>query len=279
MTARPDKNHHAETDIAQSILSRYREVLRRSREGESLLRFGRRTVAVSSIAQQFYCEMALHLSILRPLRPTREMQSGTAGHEAVAALGVPMTHEESIEQAIVEREKPLCIYEFKIGWEHEGVPILGFVDEAWFQEGAVERLAERKFSRSLGIYRPYHVQAALYCLGLGEMGFDTGHTQYCITVFRRDCHDCDRLGDGDCPLQAGESSSYECEKGAGISDCFPFDREKATSDLEWALGYWRYDREPLASPSPRKCRSCRWKAYCEASIADDAQAESPLGCG
>ena len=225
---------------------------------------------MSSIAQQFYCEMALHLSLLRPMRPTREMQSGTAGHEAVAALGVPMTHEESIEQAIAEREKPLCIYEFRIGWEHGAVPILGFVDEAWFRGGSVEMVAERKFSRSLGIYEPYHVQAGLYCLGLGEMGFDTSHAQYCITVFRRKCHDCDMLGSGDCPLQTGGTPSYECGRGAGISACYPFDSEKTVSSLEWALGYWTYDREPVATPGPRKCQSCRWKAYCDYSVAKDA---------
>ncbi|MFC2008475.1 hypothetical protein ACFLUT_00260 [Chloroflexota bacterium] len=270
MTARPEKGHSAENDLAQDILSRYREVLRASRERESLLRFGRRTVAVSAIAQQFYCEMALHLSILRPMRPTREMQSGTAGHEAVAALGVPMTHEESIAQAIVEREKPLCIYEFRIGWEHNGVPIVGFVDEAWFQGGAVEMVAERKFSRSLGIYAPYHIQAGLYCLGLGEMGFDTGHAQYCVTVFRRECHDCEKLGEGICPLQSGETSSYECERGAGVRECFPFGGEKTTSDLEWALDYWTYEREPEPDPGPRKCRACRWRAHCEYSLAEDS---------
>ena len=269
MSASPDESYSAEHVLAQDILSRYREVLRVSRERESLLRFGRRTIAVSSIAQQFYCEMALHLSILRPKRPTTEMQSGTAGHEAVAALGVPMTHEESIEQAIVERERPLCIYEFRIGWEHNGVPILGFVDEAWFQEGRVEMVAERKFSRSLGIYEPYHVQAGLYCLGLGEMGFDTSHAQYCVTVFQRECHDCAMLGSGDCPLQNGGTPSYQCERGAGISACYPFDSEKTVSNLEWALEYWTYDREPLATPSPRKCKSCRWKAHCDYSVAEE----------
>jgi len=270
MTSRPDNSYSTESQVARDILSRYREVLRKSRERESVLRFGRRTVAVSSIAQQFYCEMALHLSILRPLRPTREMQSGTAGHEAVAALGVPMTHEESVEEALVEREKPLCIYEFRIGWEHNGVPILGFVDEAWFKGGSVEVVAERKFSGSLGIYEPYHVQAGLYCLGLGEMGFDTSHARYCISVFRRECHDCERLGKGTCPLQTGDRSSYECDRGAGVSTCFPFDSEKATSDMEWALDYWTFDREPKPSPSPRKCKACRWKSHCEYSLADES---------
>ena len=102
------------------------------------------------------------------------------------------------------------------------------------------------------------------------MGFDTTHAQYCITVFKRQCHACERLGEGTCPVQAGESSSYECERGAGVISCFPFDREKTADELEWALDYWTYDREPVATPTPRKCKSCRWKSHCEYSLADES---------
>ncbi len=253
---------------AHSILEHYREVLRRSRESECQLRFGRRTVQVSAIAQQYYCEMALHLSMIRPKRPTAAMRSGTAGHEAVAALGVPMTQEESVIQAVIEREKPLCIYEFKIGWEQNGIPVLGHVDEAWFLNGRVQMVAERKFSSSLAVYDTYHVQAGLYCLGLEGMGFEAEDARYCVDVFSRACHDCDQLSMGSCPLQSGGVTSYSCERGACIRECYPFDHDRSGHELDWALAYWTYEREPIASPSRRKCTSCRWKEYCDFSTAD-----------
>ena len=45
-------------------------------------------------------------------------------------------------------------------------------DGAWFREGDVDLVVERKFSNNLAVYSPYHVQTQLYCLGLGEMGFN-----------------------------------------------------------------------------------------------------------
>ena len=253
--------------LAQQILERYREAIRASRENEPVLRYGRRTLAVSTLAQQFYCEKAVQFSIERPFAPTAEMQSGTAGHEAVAALGVPMTPEEAVAAAVVERVRPLCVYEFRIGWRHSGVTITGFVDEAWFSGGSVALVAERKFSGSLGIYTPYHVQAGLYCLGLGEMGFGTDSTHYRVSVFKRECHRCERLAAGDCLLLSGEAGQQECPQGAGISQVFPFEREQTVRNLDWAMEFWTGEREAEPTTSPGRCRSCRYRRVCDSSTA------------
>ncbi len=253
--------------LTQEILERYREAVRASRENEPALRYGRRTLAVSTLAQQFYCEKAVQLSIERPFAPTAEMQSGTAGHEAVAALGVPMTAEEAVAAATVKRIRPLCVYEFRIGWRYNGVTILGFVDEAWFSAGNVVLVAERKFSGSLGIHTPYHVQAGLYCLGLGEMGFATHSTHYRVSVFKRECHRCERLAGGDCLLLSGEAGQQECGQGAGISQVFPFEREQTARNLDWAMEFWTGEREAEPTTSPGRCRSCRYRRVCNSSPA------------
>lgn len=252
---------------AGEILDRYKQVYRSSREGEPLLRYGRRTVAVSTIAQQFYCEKAVQLSVERPRPPTSEMLSGIAGHEMVAALGVTMSPEQAVIEAVAAREQPLCIYEFRIGWTHNGVTILGFVDEAWFRGGHVDLVAERKFSGTLAIHTPYHVQAALYCLGLGQMGFSTEHSNYRITVFKRDCHRCGRLEAGDCPGTSMEADSYSCESGACTSQSFPFDSESAMRDLNWALEFWTMEREAEPTSNPSRCRYCRYRLVCNARKA------------
>lgn len=251
--------------LAHEILGRYREVYRSARDAEPWLRYGRRTVAVSTIAQQFYCEKAVQYSIEHPQAPTREMLSGLAGHEAVAALGVDMTPEQAVVEAVAAREHPVCIYEFRIGWTHHGVTVLGFVDEAWFRGGGVELVAERKFSGSRAIHPPYHVQAALYCLGLGEMGFDTSRSRYRITVFARECHDCNLLEAGQCPGTSLEGRSYSCTRGACTSEEFPFAQDAAIARLDWALGFWTGDREAEPTSHKSRCRSCRYRAICDAS--------------
>ncbi len=254
-----------ESALTLNILERYRAVLRASRDKPPKLRFGRRTVAVSTIAQQFYCEKAVQFSFEHPLPPSRNMQDGTAGHEVVAALGVPMTHEQAVQQAIIERAVPLCVYEFRIGWEHDGVTVLGFVDEAWFRGGRVELVAERKFSNRPGIYLPYRIQAALYCLGLSEMGFSAEAAMYRISVLQRGCHACAELAAGDCPILTGKTEgTIRCE-GRGISEVFHFDREQTVRNLDWALEFWRNEREAEPAASPGRCRACRYKNVCEAA--------------
>lgn len=101
-----------------------------------------------------------------------------AGHEAASTIGIPVSKEEAIKEAVLERGETIFYCEFNIAWVHKGIPIRGRVDEAWFRGGRVELVAERKFSNNLSVYSPYHVQAQLYCLGLGEMGFYTSSTSY-----------------------------------------------------------------------------------------------------
>ncbi len=227
------------------------------------MRYGRRSVPVSTIAQQFYCEKAVQLSIERPRAPTGEMLAGTAGHDTVAALGVTMSPERAVVEAVAAREQPICIYEFRIGWKHGDVTILGFVDEAWFRGGHVDLVAERKFSGNLAIYKPYHVQAALYCLGLGQMGFSTEDSRYRISVFKRDCHICERLKSGNCPGTAMNAESYSCESGAFTSQSFPFDSEATMTDLNWALEFWTMEREAQPTSNPSRCRYCRYRLMCD----------------
>ncbi len=248
--------------LASRILDRYRQAYRTSREADPSLRYGRRTLAVSTVAQQFYCEKAVALSIEQPLAPSRSMRNGAAGHEAVAALGVTMTQEEAVAAAVLTREQPLCVYEFRIGWQHEGVTLLGFVDEAWFRAGHVELVAERKFSSNPGIHAPYHVQAGLYCLGLGAMGFSTDNTSYRISVFSRECYDCGRLISGACPVHSGDSTVFSCETGACTSQIFSFNREMVSGNLNWALRFWKGEREAEPTSSAAKCRACRYGRIC-----------------
>ena len=253
------------SSLALGVLERYRTIVRISRDKPADLRFGRRTVAISTIAQQFYCEKAVQFSFERPLPPTRSMRDGSSGHDVVAALGVPVTHEEAVQQAVVAREEPICIYEFRIGWEHNGVTVLGFVDEAWFQGGNVDLVAERKFSGSPGIHRPYKVQATLYCLGLHGMGFGTDAARYRVSVFQRACHACADLASGECPVLSGGSSDPTRCAGTGLSQVFPFDKEQALHELDWALQFWRNEREAEPTPSPGRCRACRYRRMCDAA--------------
>jgi hypothetical protein len=253
-------------DIASEILNKYESLFKGfPPRGEGTLRLGRSLVNISTITSQYYCEKKLELQGKYPMPPTKKMLDGESGHETTIALATPVSREEGIKEAVLVREKPLLLYEFDVGWKYKGVPIIGKVDEAWFRGGNVNLAVERKFSNSPGIYRSYHVQAQLYCLGLGEMGFDNSSTQYRIVVFKRSCFVCESLIENSCPIFYPDRDWFRCEKGSAKASLSLFKKKEILNDLDWAMGYWLGEREAVPSSNPAKCRVCDWKKMCDST--------------
>ena len=156
------------------------------------------------------------------------------------------------------------------------MPILGRVDEAWFRSGNVELVVERKFTESLRPFDGHLAQARLYCLGLEGMGFDTPSTRHTILTFRRICHTCPKLVDRTCPIFEHDRKEFHCKKGQVRAFSYPFDRKRATDELDWALDYWLSKRDAIPSRKPAKCHVCRHKSCCEDSLAEDDSLSNSL---
>lgn len=253
--------------IADEILRKYEEVFSNlPGKGKGNLRFGRSTVSISKIAQQYYCEQKLDLASEYPVPPTEQMIKGEAGHEAAATLGIPVSKEEAVKEALAEREEAIFYCEFNVAWIHNGVPIIGMVDEAWFRGGSVDLVVERKFSNTLSVYSPYHIQAQLYCLGLGEMGFNNESTNYRIIVLKRSCHECERLIDRSCPIFVLEKIDFGCDNGEAKAFIYPFSKEKIVKDLDWALDFWLNKRKAMPTQNQAKCHACEYSSMCNSSL-------------
>ena len=253
-----------ELELSDQILRQYYSLYDNlPKKGDGHLRFGYSLLRISDIASQYYCEKKLELRQEHPLPPTQRMIDGESGHEAVISLAEPLTKEEAIEAAVEEREKAICLYEFSIGWKYKDVPIIGKVDEAWFRGGNVDLVVERKFSNSPKVYNPYHIQAQLYCLGLGEMGFDNSNTKYRIMVFKRACYDCDKLIDSSCPIFELGRPQFQCDKGVSRAYLYVFDKSIITRDLDWALEYWLCQRDAVPSQNKAKCKACEYSEICK----------------
>lgn len=248
---------------SKTILARYNAVLDALNDSEYKLRFGRVTISIADIAQQYFCEKELELDYKYPQEQTEDMSVGKEGHENITSLATLVTKEQAIEDAVAVRKKPICIYEFGLAWRYKAVPILGRVDEVWFQNGRVVSIAERKFTNSLHTYRDHHVQARQYCLGLDKMGFEISSTTYDIMTFTRSCHDCVKLTDRSCTIFTHNKNTYRCKKGEAKVFSFPFDRDKAIEELDWALGFWLEERNAIPSDNPAKCSACRRRDACD----------------
>ncbi|MFC1995604.1 hypothetical protein ACFLVM_01845 [Chloroflexota bacterium] len=250
-------------NIAEEILKKYEEVFNNLPEqGKGNLKFGRSTVNVSAISGQYYCEKKLELESEYPLPPSERMITGEAGHEAATAYAEPIPKEEGITLAVEEREEALPLFEFNIGWRHNGIPITGRVDEAWFRNGNIDLVVERKFSNTLTAYRSYHIQAQLYCLGLGEMGFTTDPTVYRIVILKRSCSDCEKLAERSCPIFTITKTNFLCKNGEVKAMIYPFKRGEIVGELDWALGFWLNKRKAILTRNKAKCRACEYNGIC-----------------
>ena len=253
--------------IADEIKKNYSDIFNDlPSKGKGNLRFGRSLVNVSSIAGQYYCEKKLEMANEFPLPATERMQEGEAGHEAITTLAEPLTREEAIIEAVAQREEAICIYEFGVAWLHKDVPIIGKVDEAWFRASNLDLVVERKFTNRLQVYSSYHVQAKMYCLGLGEMGFNNDDTQYRIITLKPNCHDCEKLIDRSCPIFDTDKADFSCEVGETKAFLYPFRKEDIVKDLDWALDFWLGKREGIPSKNYAKCRVCEYNSICNSSL-------------
>jgi len=251
-------------NISQQILEKYQSVRSGLSANKGKLKFGRSSVNISSIARQFYCEKELELSLIKPLPQTARMINGGSGHQQISSRGEALNPEQAIIEAAAPRRENICIYEFDIAWIFEGVPILGKIDEAWFKEHNVQMVVERKFSNNLKVYKTHHIQAQLYCLGLGEMGFTSANCQYRIEILKSSCTGCEYLADLTCPMLAG-SFFPPVLKGREYMLPFGYAPELITGELEWALDYWLGKREAIPTQNKTKCLACRYKASCDSN--------------
>ena len=74
---------------ATGVLKQYETVINKLAASDNKLRFGRGTVSISDIAQQYYCEKALHLNYEHPSEPTKGMIDGVDGHENITTQDWP----------------------------------------------------------------------------------------------------------------------------------------------------------------------------------------------
>lgn len=251
----------------EEILNHYRAFDDALAETQVSLRFGLSEVKVSDIAHQYYCEKAVELDYEQPVEQTEEMRRGEEAHEQIVSLLVPVTKEKAVTEACQERREPTPIYNFGVKWYHNGVPIVGKTDRVFFKSGIVTVVEDQKFSGRLTIYRSYHVQAKVYCLGLDAVGFDTSATKYRICVFQNSCRDCNRLSERSCPILQLDRTEYRCDRGEAIARMYAYEKADAVKDIDWALDYWVGRREATPTKKPNKCRVCNRKDSCSSSLA------------
>ncbi len=247
-------------------------------------------VSVSTLANQFYCEMQVHLARSHSLRTENaELAAGAAGHAAFEAEAEEITPEE-ITRAITAGE-PLELVEMPLVAELHGVRLVGRADRIHLEGRRARLVLEFKFSGRRELFPSHVVQVEAYGRMLDANGFNTDRLLHCVAVLPRGRKVTDGLaaqiaeralaaaGEG---LSAVDTrpASAQPDPLAGLTTrrvddeafglwVFRHHRARAERDLAWALQYWSGQRAPVGTGSRGKCKACPFNAatLCEAAKA------------
>lgn len=247
-------------------------------------------VSVSTLANQFYCEMQVHLARTHTLRTeSAELAAGSAGHAAFEAEAEEITVEE-IQKSISAGE-PLELVEMPLSAEVHGVRVVGRADRIHLTGRRARMVLEFKFSSRRELFPSHVVQVEAYGRMLEADGFRTDGLVHAVAVLPRGRE----VTDG---LAAAISARAEAAAAQGLSATdarpptgapdpllgltvrrveeealglwvFRHSRARAERDLAWALSYWTGRRAPEGTRSRGKCRACPFNAarLCEVSQA------------
>ncbi|HUX22949.1 MAG TPA: PD-(D/E)XK nuclease family protein [Spirochaetia bacterium] len=229
----------------------YQSLLRETETGKS--------IAVSTIASQFYCETKVELGARLGAERNQAMMAGIVGHRADLPFLTQEKPEKLWDRAIKPTaRKPVEIREFRLVGRFGDFLVQGRADLASLFRGRALQILEYKFRGHKNIYDTDVVQCKLYGLLLRAMGFDTSSLRLTVVAFdSRDKEDAIIM--------------YNSPELRPLVDPVErdilFEEKKATEDLEWALEYWNGARNAIPTKNPQKCRACEFRAACPDSRA------------
>jgi len=237
-------------------------IVQRKEKNEGDLRFNRCSIRASDVAGQYYCEKKIELEYLYGEVETETKNQGTEAHENLLE-GSEAVGQEDLWKAVYGKELVLAL-EWLLLAEYNDIILVGQPDSVLFENGFPLVVFEYKFSRSKRAYPSYHVQAGFYGILLKSIGFDTEKLFYAIVVADRRARDDPSL----------KENVFEAVKKNGLKKAIlpienaivylnKFDEQEAKSSLEWAIQFWKKQREATSTTNPNKCRVCEYEEDCK----------------
>ena len=254
--------YHPHETLLKNQDQLFHELVAKRKQGEYTVRFDRLWVSASSIAEQYFCEQKVELHHQLGDIETEEKQLGSEAHEELTA-DADITSRTKLFDRIYSDQLTVA-QEMPIMSRYHDLVLLGQVDAVVFQQGQALMLFEFKFSRSRIPYTSYHVQAEVYGKILESMGFDVSHLHYVIAVVPPTARNESTLFHGvvDTAWRNGLKEA-QLTVGSVYVYVYPYRSSDAVNDIDWALEYWRNNRDAIPTRNPNKCRSCEYSNACD----------------
>jgi len=241
------------------------EIISKIKKGEGELRFNSLFVKASDIAGQYFCEKKVEMKHLIGEIPTERKLRGTKAHEKLLEGAIKIKRGDLWKN--LYGNKPVLAPEMLLLTVYKDVVLAGRPDSILFMKGLPLIIFEYKFSRSRSPFTDHHVQARTYGILLTNMGFDTGRLLYAIVMvdpaarvdkkMRRQVFNS--------VIKNGLKEAVLETEGARIY-INRFNQEEAKRDIDWAIEFWKMEREAIPTRNPNKCKSCEYNEKCDKSL-------------
>ena len=223
------------------------------------------SLAPSKIAGQFYCEKKVDLSREHGEIETPAKTRGSETHEKAAEDSGKISDDEFWE-AVESGERQIIVESPFVGEAAEFL-IGGIPDAVLFKDQNPQLIFERKTtSRPDHLYKNQRIQAWLYGFILDSLGFETDNLKIAILSHEQSLDP--ETGKELQQLvmaryQGWELGEHELtESPKAFLHLSEFSKVEYLEDLNWALGYWRNEREPIPTEKTAKCRACEYNDVC-----------------
>ncbi len=236
------------------------------------LRFGRNTIRVSDISEQYYCEKKLELQYLFGQVETEAKILGTKAHEKLLE-DTTQIELSQIWKRIYSRKEVLT-FEMYLLARYKSQFVVGRADTVFFSAGNPIFIFEFKFSHRIKPSKSHYVQSSVYAFLLREMGFDTS-SLYCVNVIikpeaTKDISNIKKQvidatiknGQKEAELQIKDEFQITVAQ-IVIERFFQHDAKKY---LDWVMSYWEFQRAAVRTEDREKCLVCEYKEKCDTGI-------------
>ena len=237
--------------------------------GKGEFRQGTSFVAVSSIAEQYYCEYKIENKFALGEVPTEAKDAGTVLHEEL----IPMEKISRKEfTKLVSEEKP-SLAVLNVWGTTGGLRVVGTPDHIIWAKGKPLWVVELKTTRGdpTPLWEDQEAQVRIYGLLLELMGFDCSGMRLAVVRIKAG-----ELGEeeknewalrvSDALLKEGVKELEAKYRGMMKVHLLKHDRNAAEKAVISKSRYWLGQREPAASASVGKCRACEYNSVCAKSL-------------
>ena len=236
--------------------------------GKGEFRHGASFVAVSSIAEQYYCEYKLENEFALGEVPTEAKESGTALHDEL--MPMERISREAFVDLVEKKEPSLAV--LGVWGQSGGLKVVGVPDHVIWSEGRPLWVVELKTTKGdpTPLWEDQENQVRIYGLLLERMGFDCSKMQLAVL----------RLKSAE--LSAEEKKEWIVKVSGALLEgktrwlearypgrmkvhLLRHEPAKAERAVASKAGYWLEEREPKSTSSVGKCRACEYSSNCSKS--------------